>query len=323
MAAALLAAVGVVLLLWFYGPDWSEVGRSFTIVRWQWVLAALALNVVSVLVRVLCWWIILRQALGAPRPAYMDTLSAFAVGLLANAILPGRGGEIARVVVLHRKLGSRPGSWSMLIGTVIAYRLLDLLPAISLAVWVILAAPLPAWAYSSLLTVIGVGTALLLAGIVIAMRENQGRVLEKPGPFRRTIAYARHGLAALRSRRTGMLAAAAQVIGWVCQLFAVWTAMFAFRIDLPLSAAALVLVLINITIILPLWTGNVGLVQAAIALPLINFGISYAQGFAFGIGLQAIETSVGIGYGLIFLVRESIGLATLRRTSAPDANRRR
>ena len=127
MAAALLAAVGVVLLLWFYGPDWSEVGRSFTIVRWQWVLAALALNILSVLVRVLCWWIILWQALGVPRPAYMDTLSAFAVGLLANAILPGRGGEIARVVVLHRKLGGRPGSWSMLIGTVIAYRLLETL----------------------------------------------------------------------------------------------------------------------------------------------------------------------------------------------------
>ena len=64
-------------------------------------------------------------------------------------------------------------------------------------------------------------------------------------------------------------------------------------------------------------------VLAALALPLINYGISYAQGFAFGIGLQAIETSVGIGYGLIFLVRESVGLATLRRTSAPDANRRR
>ena len=54
----------------------------------------------------------------------------------------------------------------------------------------------------------------------------------------------------------------------------------------------------NVATIFPLWPGNVGLLQAAVALPLVPYGVPYARGFAFGIGLQVIEMSVGVGVGL-------------------------
>ena len=95
--------------------------------------------------------------------------------------------------------------------------------------------------------------------------------------------------------------------------------MRAFDIHEPLPAAALVLVLMNVAGIFPLWPGNVGLIQAAVALPLVPYGVPYAQGFAFGIGLQAIEMSVGVGVGLIFLAREGISFAVLRRMQADEA----
>ncbi len=318
LIAILLTAAAVVLLLWLRGPDWPRVGQAFTNVSWQWVAAALALNVVSVLLRVRCWWAILRRALEDPRLPYRGVLSSFAAGLIANAVLPGRGGELARVVVLHRRLEKRQGLWSTLIGSVIAYRLLDLIPAVAIAVWVVLAAPLPGWAFSSLISVIALGTLLFLVGIAIASRYDP-RLDARLGPLRRAVAFARHGLAALRSPSSGARAAAYQTLGWLCQLLAVWTGMRAFNIDVPFSAAGLVLVLMNITLILPLWTGNVGLLQAAIALPLIGYGISYSRGFAFGIGLQAIEASVGVAYGLVFLTREGISFTALRQTRPSPA----
>ncbi len=85
-----------------------------------------------------------------------------------------------------------------------------------------------------------------------------------------------------------------------------------FDINLDMPAAGLVLVLMNVATIIPLWPGNVGLLQAAIALPLVEYGIPYANGFAFGLGLQAIEASVGVGFGLAFLGREGLSFATLR-----------
>ena len=75
----------------------------------------------------------------------------------------------------------------------------------------------------------------------------------------------------------------------------------------------------NVAGIFPLWPGNVGLLQAAVALPLVSYGVPYAQGFAFGIGLQAIEMSVGVGVGFIFLAREGISFAVLRGMQAEES----
>ena len=123
---------------------------------------------------------------------------------------------------------------------------------------------------------------------------------------------ARHGLGVMRRPLPALVAVSFQILGWLCQLFAVWTAMRAFGLHLALAAAGLVLVLMNVATILPLWPGNVGLVQAAVALPLTQYGVNYGTGFGFGIGLQAIEASVGIGFGLIFLAREGLSFAMLR-----------
>ena len=96
------------------------------------------------------------------------------------------------------------------------------------------------------------------------------------------------------------------------QLLAVWAVMEAFDLDLPLPAAGLVLVLMNVATIFPLWPGNIGLLQAAVALPLVQYGVPYGTGFAYGLVLQAVEMSVGVGVGLIFLAREGLSLASLK-----------
>ena len=132
---------------------------------------------------------------------------------------------------------------------------------------------------------------------------------------------ARQGLGVLRSPLAAAVAAFFQCLGWLFQLLAVYVAMRAFGIHAPLPAAGLVLVLMNIATIFPLWPGNIGLVQAAIALPLTQYGVAKGVGIAFGFGLQAIEASVGIGVGLVFLAHEGLSFAMLRRMpSAADAD---
>jgi hypothetical protein len=103
-----------------------------------------------------------------------------------------------------------------------------------------------------------------------------------------------------------------QTIGWTFQLLAVWSVTAAFEMGVPLHAAALVLLLVNIATIFPLWPGNVGLLQAAVALPLRQYGVAYGTGFACGLVLQAVEMSVGVGVGLVFLAREGLSFANLQ-----------
>jgi glycosyltransferase 2 family protein len=318
LVVVLAAAAGLGALVWWRGPDWGTVGDAFTVVRWEWVVAAIGLNLLSVLVRALAWKIVIDQALLPPVPRFRLVFSAFSVGLFANAVLPGRIGELARVAVLTRKLPGRTGAWAALIGSVFAHRLFDLIPSLLLVTYALLTAKVPHWAYTSLELVLGVGFALFAFGFAGARRLSRP-VLEELGPVRRLLAMARQGLGVLHSPLPAIGAAFFQCLGWFCQLLAVFVAMRAFHIHAGLPAAALVLVLMNVATIFPLWPGNVGLVQAAVALPLIAYGVAKARGIAFGFGLQAIEASVGVGVGMLFLAREGLSFAMLRVMPGAEA----
>lgn len=308
-----VAAAGLGALLWWRGPNWSQVGDAFASVEWQWVVAAVGLNLLSIVVRSLAWNTVISQAMPPPRAKFRYVFSAFCVGLLGNAVLPGRIGELARVAVLNRKLPGerRNGTWATLAGTVFAHRVFDIAPVILLIIYVLATAKIPHWAITSLIAVVSVGAALFVLAFVSA-RKHHRSVLEEAGTLKRLVLMARQGLGVMHEPAPALLAVFLQCLGWLCQLLAVYTAMRAFLSYYSLPAAALVLLLMNVATIFPLWPGNVGLTQAAIALPLVQYGVPYADGFAFGIGLQAIEASVGVGIGLVFLAREGLSFAMLR-----------
>ena len=308
----LLPILLIVALVVWRSPDAGVLERAFRAVEWEWVAVAVAVNLFSVIVRARAWNVVIRQAVPPPWPRSRTVFSAFCIGLLGNAALPGRVGELARVAVVTRHVRRRPGTWATIVGTVFAHRLFDVVVAVALVVFTLYTAPIPGWAEPVLAVVIGIGLGLLLASFLLARRE-PGPVEDEHGPLRRLLHMARHGLTVLRRPGPALAALALQLVGWVAQLVAVYAAMLAFGIGASVPEAALVLVIMNLVGILPFWPGNVGLVQAAVAAALLPYGVSYGHGFLFGIGLQAIEVSVGIGLGFFFLAREGFTFAMLRR----------
>jgi uncharacterized membrane protein YbhN (UPF0104 family) len=203
---------------------------------------------------------------------------------------------------------------------VFAHRLFDIVPALLLTAYVLATAKIPKWAITSILIVIVIGIVLFLATLLVAGIE-QRPLPESARALRRLLAMARLGLGVMREPTAAVAAAILQTAGWVAQLFAVWATMFAFGIEEHMPAAGLVLLLMNVANIFPLWPGNIGLLQAVVALPLRSYGVPYSTGIAFGLGLQVLEMSVGVGMGLIFLTREGLSLATLRRIPADAPER--
>ena len=309
---ALAVAIAVALVIW-HGPDTDLVANAFEAVTWSWVAIAVGLNLLSVVVRTSSWRVIILQAIPKPWPSWRVVFSAFCVGLLGNVALPGRVGELARVAVITRHLRRRPGTWATIVGTVFAHRLFDVVAATGLVVYVLYTSRIPDWAKPALAVVIGVGLGLLIAAFFLARRQPTHEAPEDSGAVRRLIAMARSGLTVLRRPAPAIWALCFQMLGWTAQLLAVWAAMLAFNIHAGVHAAALILLLMNVVTLFPFWPGNVGLLQAAIAFALLSYGVSYAHGFAFGVGLQAIEASVGVGLGLFYLAREGFSFAMLRR----------
>jgi uncharacterized membrane protein YbhN (UPF0104 family) len=310
-----VAAIGA--LLWWRHGSLTAIGDAFGQVRWEWVVLAIALNLFSVIARVLAWGTVIHSAMEPPHPRLTLVFSAFSVGLFANAVLPGRIGELARVAVLTRKMPERKGAWATLVGTVFAHRVFDIVPVLLLILYVVLTASIPTSARASMLAVIAAG--VMLFGLAFASARRPTLIsLEGLGPVRRLLAMGRAGLGVMRSPVGAAGAVFFQICGWTCQIFAVYTAMRAFDIHSPLPAAGVVLLLMNVVTIFPFWPGNVGLVQVAIASALVGYGVSYSVGVAYGFGLQAIEASVGIGVGLLFLAREGLSFAMLRVMPTAD-----
>src|SRR6202043_854727 len=148
--------------------SFRAIGDAFTAVVWEWVVVAIAFNLLSVVVRALAWTTVINSAMPAPHPKPLPVFSAFSVGLFANAVLPGRIGELARVAVLTRKLPRRKGLWATLVGTVFAHRVFDLVPVVLLIAYVVVTAKIPSWAITSLVIFVGVGSLVFTFAFVSA-----------------------------------------------------------------------------------------------------------------------------------------------------------
>ena len=129
---------------------------------------------------------------------------------------------------------------------------------------------------------------------------------------------AREGLGILRRPVPSLISAGWQTLGWLLQLCAVYVTLLAFNIHVPLVVAAAVLAVMNVALVLPLWPGNLGVLQAAIAVPLTAYGVPLPQAIAYGIALQAIESSVGYTLGIACLFREGLSFERLKAMGAHD-----
>jgi uncharacterized protein (TIRG00374 family) len=193
----LLLTLVAIVLVWWRGPEWGVVRDAFDAVQWEWVAAAIGLNLLSVVVRAAAWNVAIKQAMPPPHPRFRHVFSAFCVGLFANVVLPGRVGELARVAALSPRLPAREGTFPTLVGSVFAHRVFDLFPAITLVVWVLFAAKLPHWAITSLVIALAVGLGMLAFAVLSARRHHKG-ALDELGTIRTLIERARVGLAVMR-----------------------------------------------------------------------------------------------------------------------------
>src|SRR5581483_3968123 len=85
MASGVLFVAGIGALLWWRHDSLAAIGTAFGQVRWEWVVFAIALNLLSVIARVLAWGTVIHSAMKPPHPRLPLVFSAFSVGLFANA----------------------------------------------------------------------------------------------------------------------------------------------------------------------------------------------------------------------------------------------
>jgi hypothetical protein len=92
------------------------------------------------------------------------------------------------------------------------------------------------------------------------------------------------------------------VLSTLARLLAATAIGAALGIRQPLAAAVVIVPALDITSLVPLTPGNLGVTSGAIAVAFQAHGVSFTDGLAAGIAFHAVETAVGLTFGVASLL---------------------
>lgn len=310
-----VALLGV--LLW--RVDLDALGAQLAQTSWGWALVACGLNIVGIWTRARRWYYLFPP--GSRPPALFR---AAMIGYMANNVLPLRAGEFVRVYVVSRHWPQH-GFWLPL-ATLVVERVLDGLAVVLILAGLVLAVPVPPalrWAAVAFLTIDALVTLVLVAiattpalcrAIIIGVTRRsewlQGRLL---GIFEMFV----RGLAGVRTPRHVLPIVLWSGIVWAVTVLTAWTAMFAARLDLPLTAAWAVLAFVVLGISVPSAPGYIGVFHTAVVLALAMFGVPGPAALGYAIVFHASGFIPITLFGWILLLREHVSLGDVTREPVP------
>lgn len=297
-----LSRLGVGLLigglaLWWAGRglDLPLLGRTLAQVSTAWVLVSLGC-VLAVALAKAARWGVLYQA--GSRPGFWDLFSVLVAGQLVNLLLPIRLGEVVRIGMMKQR--GQPGAATL--STILVEKTLDLLAAGLVATSLVVLAVAPAWLRQPAGGLLLVGL-VLAAGLVLLWRQRDelerflagrpGRWL--PGRAQRQLGRVVQtlfaGLGSLTSWR-----ALAPVLGWtvavwLLSLLAMLALFRAFELQLPLAAAALLMLAVSTSNIVPSPPALIGLMHGMAVVVLGQYGVDQAGALGFGIVLHLVTVT--------------------------------
>ena len=166
--------------------------------------------------------------------------------------------------------------------------------------------PIPAWirrGASLILLVFVIGAVLVFAARPDASRPSR---LSRwvPARLAGALAGTRHGLTATRHPRALGISLGASLAAWALEIVVIAITLRAAGLHLPVSAAFVVLLTVNLALALPFAPpGNVGTLEVGATLALVGFGVPKELALAFGIVYHVLQVvPVGI-LGLFFAGR--------------------
>jgi uncharacterized protein (TIRG00374 family) len=299
--------------------DPAAIARSFATMSWRWAIVASLINLAGVVADAAR----LRIVVGALGPVTMwSALHAQLVGIVGNVLFPFKLGEGARAYVLSQRSGLPTAT---AVTMVVLDRVLDalVLPLFVLIASVLLPLPpnilrLRSWMAAAL-------TAAAFAGVLLK-RSLRARYASTRTPA--ALAGWRDrflaGATVLGHRQRLAAAIVASMVSWVLRAAILWCMFGAFGLEVPVSAAVSVLVMVNLGIAVVATPGNAGTFELTTAASLLLWGVSADTALTVAIATHAVEVVPPVLIGLAISVRSPLRQAgnplAPTSTGSPDSS---
>jgi uncharacterized protein (TIRG00374 family) len=321
----LTALILVMLVLFARKVNWHDTWQGIRTASLPLLLAAALLNIASIVVKAVRWWVFLRP-IGAT--SFWLALKATFAGAGLNNVLVANGGEAARVVFVAR---SAHVPSATVLATLALERLFELVGYVILLALAATFLELPTSLERVKPFAVGV-LALMLALLVWLLRRPDlvestvgprpaswhGRVREYGGRVIRTIGQVSSG-----PRFTA--AVLLSVLAWALQVATYQLTARAAHLPMNLVATVAALLAVNLGFALRATPGNVGVFQAAYAATAAAFGMDREQAIAVAFLIQAQQiipvTLLGVALAPEFIFRQPKRRATDAPGEIPSVSR--
>jgi uncharacterized protein (TIRG00374 family) len=316
------AIAGIVLsaaLVWLSvrGIDLAGVIAGFRVIRWEYVVLAVILMFLMQYLRSVRWGLILKPI------EKIDQLSLFSVsnvGFLAIIAVPARLGELARPYLITKK--SRIPMSSAL-GTIFVERALDSLTILVIAVAALFLTPLPPWLVRSSVLLLLMTLAFVALMVLAVVRRDAALGILTPliarlparyaGAVHRLIDHFIEGFKIMVEPAPLFLSVLLSIVIWFADVAAIYLMFLAFGLDLTVTAAVVLMIVLIIGIAIPAAPGFIGNWHYFCILGLSLFGIAKTVALSFAIVYHALSIGVLIFLGLIFLPFNRFSIGDLSR----------
>lgn len=313
-----ISAVSVAVLIRVVPP--AQIGAALGAAEMPWVGLIALLVLASYPLRSYRWSVLLEPVTAVRQT---DALSAQAIGLLGNTLLPARAGDLGRGFLIGRKTGI--GVVTTLT-TIAAERLLDVVANLFIVVVLALIVGLPrvsglAAGLTGMVILAGLGVAVtvVVGGLSWrALTRRPPRWLpsgagEWLGSLRGAIAA---GLQVFSDRRALAKAAVLSLALWGVLGMTNYCGMLALGLQLPVHAAFVVLVAQTVGVAIPSSPAYVGTFHMATVLALSLYGIDPAASVPLAVITHAVGVVVAVAVGVPFLWYEGLSARELWRASS-------
>ena len=271
-------------------------------------LAALAVcfHLANHVLRSVAWRNVLAASYPDRRVRLLDIGAAYAIGVALNAVLPGRGGDAAKVLLARTRV---PGSTVPTIAATMSVIVLFDMVAATLLVLVV--ALTGAVAFSPHLpSVTAVIAGVVAVGVGVAVALAAPRVASRLRTLRRHVAQ---GGAILKTpRRYARQVVLVQAGAWTCRIAVVFFLLAAFGLPASLPTAGLVMVVAGLSTLVPLTPGGAGTQQVMLTYAL-HQTVAAAAAVSFSLGMQ---TGITVVNALLGVVAAMVAFRTLRPLAA-------
>jgi len=274
---ALGYAISIGALIWaFHGVDFKALLQDYSSIQWLWVPVAVLSDLSVYVWQAFRWNLLLAPVARVP---LWRSVRAIYVGLFANEILPMRTGELIRPY-LQARWSEMP--FSVVFSSVIIERIFD-------GIWLMLAffaatlvVPMPRFLVEGgKLMAAFVAAAALLLGLVMFRKHHAHAAVAATrwSAWLRVLVEDLHAMGHSGSFYAALIASLPYLLLQVVPIFAL---MRAYKLDLSVWAAMVVLLIVRLGTAIPQAPGNVGVLQllTELALRLFDVDKTTAAGFS-------------------------------------------